>query len=157
MEITDKDIERFWSKVDIDLNYNSCWEWTGYRNNYGYGKFRLGGKATSTHRVAYMFERGDIPKGMHVLHRCDNPPCVNPNHLFTGTHQDNMRDKESKNRGNRPKGSTHGRAKLTESDIPVIRERLANDDSGASIARDYGVSQSAINRIKLGKTWGHVK
>ena len=156
MEIEQKVIDRFWSKVDVDLNNNSCWEWTAYRNKDGYGILTINKKRFRANRVAYMIERGDIPEGMHVCHRCDNPPCVSPNHLFLGTRSDNMQDMLSKGRGNKTRGSEHANAKLTETDIPVIRERLANNEKDSDIAKDYGIKPRAISYIKNGRTWKHI-
>lgn len=93
-----KDIERFWSKVDKS---GDCWEWVGYLNEKGYGKFRLNNKLQRAHRISYALKYGAIPEGMLVCHRCDNPKCVNPEHLFIGTTTDNARDSISK--GRRPK------------------------------------------------------
>jgi hypothetical protein len=87
--------ERFWSKVDV-CGPDECWEWTAYRLPAGYGTF--GRPTTTTHRIAWQLTNGPIPEGMFVCHKCDNPPCVNPAHLFVGTQQDNLRDMWSKGR-----------------------------------------------------------
>src|SRR4051812_22074657 len=83
-------MERFWSKVD---KTGECWLWTAYRDAAGYGRFGLAGKVQKAHRVSYELAVGPIPAGAHVLHSCDNPPCVNPDHLRVGSRIDNMRDK----------------------------------------------------------------
>jgi len=90
---------RFWAKV---AKSDGCWLWTGARASNGYGSFRFADRpcATAAHRAAWELACGPIPHGMHVLHRCDNPPCVNPAHLFLGTHLENVRDREAKGRGN---------------------------------------------------------
>lgn len=93
--------ERFWSKVDTSgtEEHPDCWEWTAYRRPTGYGHFRFRGKQWKAHRVAYTLIKGEIPEGQCVLHiECDNPPCVNPAHLKTGTQADNMRDRDQKGR-----------------------------------------------------------
>lgn len=95
-------LERFWSKVQ---KTDSCWLWKGAKNQFGYGFFRLGSRNEVAHRVSYNWIKGEIPSGLLVLHTCDNPSCVNPDHLFIGTHSDNMRDMYRKKRhkgGNPP-------------------------------------------------------
>lgn len=109
------------------------------------------------HRVSWMLANGPIPAGMVVCHRCDNPPCVNPDHLFLGTQIDNMRDRSKKGRGNHRKGSRHGRAKLTEQDVRVIRSRYATGDwKQSDLAAEYGVSQPLIGHIVRRVTWRHI-
>ena len=87
--------ERFWSKVDTS---GECWIWTACKNNSGYGQFSLKGRPQLAHRISWMFANGDIPPGLCVLHRCDTPACVRPDHLFLGNHADNMRDRNEKGR-----------------------------------------------------------
>lgn len=95
---------KYWSKDRkfhthwIENPDNGCWEWTGGKNNVGYGMFRDGAGMRTAHRVSYELHKGKIPKGKHVCHSCDNPKCVNPDHLWVGTHQDNMQDRSRKNR-----------------------------------------------------------
>lgn len=86
---------RFWSKVN---RTDTCWLWTAGKNNHGYGTFKLNDKPRKAHRIAYELSVGPIPHGLNVLHHCDNPPCVNPNHLFIGTQEDNVRDMTFKSR-----------------------------------------------------------
>src|SRR3990167_544842 len=93
--------ELFWSKVDKHAP-NNCWVWMGFKKPTGYGLFGVGWKRT--HRLAWEFTNGKIPAGIHVLHKCDNPSCVNPSHLYLGTHQDNMRDRNKKGRQARVEG-----------------------------------------------------
>ncbi len=90
--------ERFWASVDREGNMGGCWMWRGAKTSYGYGKMRDHYKHVGTHRVSYMLNIGPIPIGMHVLHKCDNPACVNPSHLFLGTQSDNMKDMFKKKR-----------------------------------------------------------
>lgn len=90
--------ERFWSKVNKG-SPEDCWEWTGARLPWGYGRMQKNGHLVGSHCVAYELAYGSVPKGYFVLHKCDNPPCCNPSHLFLGTNQDNMNDMISKGRG----------------------------------------------------------
>jgi len=157
---------RLWSKVDKSSGPDGCWIWIGCKASSGYGQIgrgRRGEGQMPTHRLAWELTNGPIPDGLWVLHKCDNPPCCNPAHLFLGTRTDNMRDCSAKGRllaqsnpAHLARGSRHGVAKLKESDIPTIRKRLAYGDLQWDIARDYGVTQTAIWSVKTGKTWKHV-
>jgi hypothetical protein len=144
-------IERFWAKVKKSPD---CWEWTGSRNPKGYGhisddKCRIRG----AHRVSWEIHFGPIPDALHVLHNCDNPSCVRPDHLFLGTNLDNVRDRGQKGREGDHQGENNGRAKLIEDDVRRIRsDRRALRE----IAREYGVSFALIDQIKRRKIWGHV-
>jgi len=147
---------------------SGCIEWLGGKYTNGYGEFHYKGKLTGAHRVAYRLQVGEIPKGKEILHSCDNPGCVNTNHLSTGTRVENMQDMNAKGRGNHKakgrsgskdmpwtKGSGNSTAKLTEKDIPVIRNQLKTR-MAIHIAKDFNVSPSAIDRIKQGVAWRHV-
>ena len=141
--------ERFGAKVDI-RGADECWEWTAIRSPAasGYGIFVAksgAGGLVRAHRFSYALANGEIPKGALVCHKCDNPPCVNPNHLFLGTHSDNQRDSLAKDR-------TH-LAKLTVADVCRIRAMLAEGWSNAGIANAFGVSPQTINNIRRGKSW----
>ena len=126
-----------------------CWEWNGRRNNEGYGQLEYRRKATRAHRVAYMAWVGPIPEGMLIRHTCDNPPCINPDHLTPGTNHDNTMDKVARKRLGRV-------AILDEDDVRAIRAGLARGVSAASLARAYGVHQTTISNIRTGKRWSHV-
>ena len=144
--------ERFWSKVDRS---GECWEWAASRYPKGYGRFRVAGRTQYAHRVAWELTHGPIPHGMFVCHRCDNPGCVNPDHLFLGTPADNMRDMREKGRGFTPRlvGETHHQAKLTEADVVAIR---ADPRTQVVIAADYGVTQRNVSAIKRREAWAHI-
>lgn len=130
---------------------NSCWLWNGTRTTEGYGVLHLKKKMIPAHR--FMFERcvRTIPGGLLVRHKCDNPPCVNPDHLELGTPKDNSRD--AIERGQQPRGERQGAAKLTTADIVKIR---ADTRSLAQIAADFGVSFTNIHKIKKRQSWKHV-
>lgn len=152
--------ECFWNKVDQSAGIDGCWIWTGAKGTGGYGSFNLRGAAMKSHRVAWQFAYGEIPKGSHhgtmcVLHRCDNPACVNPSHLFLGTHGDNMRDMVRKKRHAQPnqKGEANRNAKLTEEQIRSIR---IDTRSQYQIARDYGIHQMTVSDILRRRIWKHV-
>ncbi len=145
--------ERFLKRVAV-AGANDCWLWTGPRQRRGVGYGVVGGREVA-HRVSYRLLVGEIPSGMHVLHRCDNTACVNPRHLFLGTHQDNMRDMVAKGRHllNRPMGATHGNAKLTEADVIAIR---ASTKTLKELAAEYGVSFGLIGHIRARRAWRHL-
>ena len=131
-----------------------CWVWTGNLvGSLGYGGLRVGNKTPRAHRVSWELFRGPIPAGMHVLHKCDVPSCVNPDHLFLGTHLENMRDKERKGRGNQPTGVRNAKTTLSPDAILDIRLSTARP---CYLARLYGVSWTTIQNIRLRRTWRHV-
>jgi len=134
---------------------NDCIEWKQCRDKANYGVSWFQGKKIAAHRKAWILANGPIPNGMFVLHKCDNPPCVNPDHLFIGTHADNMRDKAAKGRmrldGGRPRFS----AKVSEGDIGVIRA-LKGKKKQSEIASIYGLCQSAVSRIMTRSNWSDI-
>lgn len=150
--------ERFWAKVDRESDPSGCWLWTaGVQNKeWGYGAFmvhRDGQKRqVRAHRFSYELAYGPIPAGLFVCHRCDNPPCVRPDHLFLGTNADNVRDMVRKKRENHA-GEHNGRAVLTAEGVRVIKDRLRAGETARPIAADYGVSRETINAIRRGKAW----
>jgi len=154
------DAERFWAKVDKS---GECWEWTGYLNPTGYGQIKWNGKAVASHRYSYVLHHPltiDLLEGhreIYVCHRCDNPKCVNPAHLFLGSQGDNMRDREEKGRGNHAKGEQKTTSKLTETQVREIRINYANGGiSYRQLALEYGVASSTINNIIHRKKWKHL-
>lgn len=136
---------RFWSKVHRQPN--GCWEWTASRLPRGYGRFSLGGKQVGAHRVSWELHHGAIPSGLAVLHRCDNPPCVRPDHLFLGTLVDNIRDMIRKGRDRKARGIGNGRAKLTDEEVAAIRSEVSGGRSQVSVARAFGVSSGHVSRL----------
>jgi len=149
--------DRFWSYVNKATN-NGCWEWTASTIPAGYGKIKADGKYLLAHRVSWVIHFGEIPAGdmywtMCVCHHCDNKLCVNPSHLFLGSHKDNMADMVAK--GFAPRGENHGSAKLTEKQVLFIRSHYPKLTQ-IHMARMFGLSQSGIGRVVRRKTWIHI-
>ena len=154
-------IERFNTKYIINPETN-CWEWTDYINQGGYGRFSIMSKEVLAHRFSYENFVGPIPDGMHVCHTCDNRCCVNFSHLFLGTHQDNMDDRERKGRGARNIipihiGETNGNSVLKESDVVCIRETYARGGiTQKQLGHQFGVSNQLISEIIRHTIWKHI-
>lgn len=170
---------RFWAKV---FKTDGCWFWTGRSNGYGYGRITMSGRIEMAHRASWMMSHGSIPEGMYVCHTCDTPPCVNPAHLFLGTHADNMKDAASKGRmrkradhpmlngaaasGDRngmrkmpyrhARGERTGVAVLTEQKVREIRALRDAGVRGRIIAADYGICMATVYRIGGRQFWAHV-
>lgn len=153
--------ERFWSKVEKS---DDCWTWRGGKGDKGYGVVSLFGKDFRAHRMAYLLEVGGIPHGLCVCHACDNPSCVRPDHLFLGTHADNMQDARAKGRlrgghgggpgGHIGHGENNPHHRLTLADVERIRALLASGPINmAALARSYGVHPQTIYQIAWGKSW----
>lgn len=141
-------------RLDMNSELNAetgCIEWTGYKTDLGYGMIGISKKIEPAYRVAFALRNGPIPDGLDVLHRCDNPPCINPDHLFLGTQRDNVADMVTKQR--HAKGEMKYNAKLTNEQIPRIR---SDTRFNREIAADYGVDPTVISRIKRGLGWKHV-
>lgn len=150
-----EDWERFWEKVAI-LDDNQCWEWKAALNEHGYGVTGCNGEVELAHRYSYRAHYGEIPDGLCVLHHCDNPPCVNPRHLFVGTMKDNTQDSLRKGRL-KARGATNPMSKLTPKDVREIRSRYANTDVlMRELAVEYGVCRTNIVLIINRKRWKHL-
>lgn len=147
--------ERFWEKVE-KLDSDDCWAWKGSKDLRGYGVIVTNQKAHSAHRVCYELCHGPIPKGMCVCHKCDNPACVNPGHLWLGTLSENNRDRADKGRNNHAVGETHPATPLTKDDVIEIRKLANCGVSQRALARQFGIAQSAIWCIIHRKTWSHI-
>ena len=149
--------DRFWEKVKLG---EGCWVWTASVNAYGYGLFArqtTPSRCVLAHRYAYECLVGPIADDLCVLHRCDNPRCVRPNHLFLGTRTDNTNDKVAKGRARGPQGEAHPRCKLT---APRVRQLLADWKAGgvskSELSRRYGISHRNVRNIIDGQTWRHL-
>ncbi len=162
----------FWKRVDKS---GDCWIWTGKKVGNGYGCFSHGTRGAvkhyRAHRFSYEWAYGPIPPGLQVLHRCDNPPCVNPAHLFLGTDKDNAADKMAKGRGisgDRQwtriypervlRGEQHSQARLTEEQVREIRRRyIPRKISCQQLASEYGVNWRTIHAVVSRQTWRHIE
>ena len=148
---TDYTFAHFWARVEKTA---TCWLWMGSRHKTGYGQLYWNGRTTRATHVAWESTNGPVPIGIFVLHTCDNPPCVNPDHLFLGTHLTNAQDKEFKGRGHQPRGERNSHAKLTTDQVMAIRNRYTQGScTYGGLATEYGVGDEAIRRIVLGMTW----
>lgn len=161
MEITEEQLEilrpRFRAKHRVE-NDSNCWIWFASVAGRGYGQIKIPGtrKQIYAHRLSYMLHKGIIPKESLILHKCDTPLCVNPDHLSVGSHGDNAQDMKSKDRHLR--GERNAKALLTEKDVIAMRSLL---DQGVlsqkRIAEIFSISQMEVSRIKRGLRWSHVK
>ena len=137
---------RFWDKV-IKRGENECWDWSAYRDSFGYGCIGKNYRQDRAHRISWVLHYGKIPKGLCVLHHCDNPPCTNPKHLFLGTHQDNVKDKIAKNR-------QRVHRKLTWEAVNWIRTLYKNRSIlQKELAKEFCVNRATINAIVNNKSW----
>lgn len=156
-------IEDFWSKTPVGDD-KDCWEWSGGRHgkppHHHYGVISYSGKKVKAHRFSYEIHFGKIKRGLEVCHKCDNPPCVNPKHLFLGTRADNVRDMDSKGRRFIERGEDRYNATLTNDDIRQIRSRYTFRDpvnGGRALAKEFGVGFTMISAIVNRLRWKHVQ
>lgn len=144
------------------LGPDDCWPWTRYRGTDGYGTYWIPElrKKIGAHRYAYILKHGKIPKGKQVCHHCDNPPCVNPDHLFLGTFMDNMKDMRRKRRHFVPKsnniGSLHGMSILTEEKVINMLHLRASGRRLQDLADEFGITNGQVTNICNGKAWRHL-
>ena len=153
MSYDEKTLARFWSKV---RKTRGCWLWTGYVGSHGYGVFASKRHSLRAHRVAFRLATGEkLDSSTYVLHSCDVKTCVNPSHLRTGTHAENMRDMVS--RGRQARGERQHAASLTPRDVLSIRSSRKGGAILESLAEEHDVTVSTISRICRGETWSHIR
>jgi hypothetical protein len=149
--------ERFWPKVDIK-SPEECWNYMGPYEKHGYGIVTLFAKPRVrwlAHRLAWTLSNGEIKDGLDVCHKCDNPPCCNPNHLFTGTALDNVRDCISKGRARKAQGEKHASAKVTARQVIQIRS-MKGTATCREIGKLFGLTKSGVQHIMSGLKWKHI-
>ena len=174
IKLTPADASRFWAKVNKDGPMmahmkSQCWIWTASRGTTGYGQFCVGKKIFKSHRLAWMLTCGEIPQGLLACHHCDNRLCVNPEHLFLGTHAENMADMERKGRAasgdksgarlhpeRHPRGEAIKGAKLNDAKVIEIRTAYATDGlTLRQLGAQFGVDLSTIGRVVRYEIWKH--
>ncbi len=146
---------RFWAKVH---KTDGCWLWTGCRSNLGYGDMKgIGAKRMRATHASLLITRGEsVPPGIHVCHKCDNPSCVNPDHLFLGTAKDNMRDAIRKGRFKFPtprRGEANNKAELTWVEVDELRAAYASGETISALSRRFGRARSTLREVVMGRNW----
>jgi len=150
-------VKRFWGAVVRSDNLDDCWHWARPCHSGGYGILGYGRhKLVFAHRLSWQLHYGQIPEKLCVLHKCDNPPCCNPRHLFLGTHEDNALDRDRKGRTQRCKGEDNSHVKLTEVNVREIFQRANRGERQDMIAEEFHIHPAHVSSIKLQKTWRHL-
>lgn len=152
--MADRDFtKRFWAKVE-KRGPNDCWLWTASKDRHGYGTFQLNGKPRKAHRLSWVLSNGPVPDGLCVCHSCDVRLCVNPSHLWAGSNKANTVDMVAKGRNVTLRGEEASWSKLTNEEVVAIKSTVGV--SQRKMARQYGVCQTMISKIRLGDRWRHV-
>lgn len=152
--VEEKFADRFWSKVDPT---GDCWLWTARTTPQGYGQFFVRrGQYYGAHAVSHTLVHGPIPPGGVICHRCDNPPCVNPDHLFLGSQSDNALDMFAKGRASRTHGTARLNARLDDDAVREIREAHPYHGLIRDLAARFGVSCTTVRKVRNGQKWRHV-
>lgn len=169
-QLSQQRAKSFLSKIDTK-SPKECWNWKAGKDKIGYGRFFLNGKQQYAHRVSYFLSKGLIPDGMVVMHKCNNPSCVNPTHLELGTQLENIQQRDLSGRGNfskgenhylkknpslSTKGCNHGQSKLKNDDVLMIRKLSLDGERSKAIANLFNVSAKTIQRITSLKSWTHL-
>ncbi len=144
----------FWNRVDMSGGVSDCWLWTGPVNHGGYGKTHFNGKEWRANRLSYFLTRGEMPN--LALHRCDTPTCCNPGHIYSGTNQDNDKDRVDRGRSFRPRGILHSQNKYSNEDILKIREMASEGVSNSEIGKVFKMGATYVYQIVTRKRWTHI-
>lgn len=164
-KITSEVLNRFWSRVDIK-DSSECWNWLRLKDKDGYGRICIDSTDVRAHRLSYIIHYGEIPKGLLICHKCNNPSCCNPCHLYAGTPKENMQD--CKNSGRLKSyenirkyqqthfGEKHPRAKLTENQVLKIKKLLSKGIKQGILAEKFNISRQTISNINVGNGWRHL-
>lgn len=160
-ELNDRFHKRFLKQISKSRNPDNCWKWKGALDINGYGRFSRGYKHIPAHRASWLILMGEISDGMNVLHKCDNPPCTNPSHLYLGTDKDNARDRVERNRyrkiNKKVRGTRNHRARITQMTAIKIKRRLAKNKTINEIAKELNVTRPTIENIKHKKSWAYLE
>ena len=159
MDITRDTLKRFWYNVD-KLTKNECWNWLASKKDRGYGRFVIGAVQEAAHRVSWVIHYGQIPNDLCICHRCDNPSCVNPSHLFLGTHADNMLDMKLKDRAIGHIGEDNNKSTLLETEIIELRKiydfYVNKYGLTKKLSHVYNVPYGTMQKVVRRYTWNHI-